>query len=294
MPPDSPLQPLLDTEILRSFVAIAETESFTQAAAEVFRTPSALSMQIKRLEQQVGQRLFLREARRVSLTAEGEAMLGYARRLLKLNQEAISHFTAPELEGTVRLGTPDDIGTRILPQVLTQFSRSHPAVQVNVIVGRSADMLKQLDAGKLDLIMVTTGKQARPARGEVVHSEPLVWAGAQSGIAVSQTPLPLALASQGCPWRKMALEALDRSEHRYRVAYTSEHCAGQEAAMQADLAIGPFPLSLIQPPLQQLGDEYQLPELGDYQIAMLYRGEEGSATHVLAGHVRAVFRALRL
>jgi len=111
---------------------------------------------------------------------------------------------------------------------------------------------------------------------------------------VSQTPLPLALASQGCPWRKMALEALDRSDHRYRVAYTSEHCAGQEAAMQADLAIGPFPLSLIQPPLQQLGEEYQLPELGDYQIAMLYRGEEGSATHVLAGHVRAVFRALRL
>ncbi len=191
MPPDSPLQPLLDTEILRSFVAIAETESFTQAAAEVFRTPSALSMQIKRLEEQVGQRLFLREARRVSLTAEGEAMLGYARRLLKLNQEAISHFTAPELEGTVRLGTPDDIGTRILPQVLTQFSRSHPAVQVNVIVGRSADMLKQLDAGKLDLIMVTTGKQGRPARGEVVHSEPLVWAGAQGGIAV------LSLAQDG-------------------------------------------------------------------------------------------------
>ena len=90
MPSPAPLQPLLDTEILRSFVAIAETESFTQAASEVFRTPSALSMQIKRLEEQVGQRLFLREARRVSLTAEGEAMLGYARRLLKLNQEAIS------------------------------------------------------------------------------------------------------------------------------------------------------------------------------------------------------------
>lgn len=192
MPPDSPLQPLLDTEILRSFVAIAETESFTQAAAEVFRTPSALSMQIKRLEQQVGQRLFLREARRVSLTAEGEAMLGYARRLLKLNQEAISHFTAPELEGTVRLGTPDDIGTRILPQVLTQFSRSHPAVQVNVIVGRSADMLKQLDAGKLDLIMVTTGKQARPARGKWCIANR--WCGPAPRAASPSARLP-------CPWR---------------------------------------------------------------------------------------------
>ncbi|MCG8393361.1 MAG: LysR family transcriptional regulator [Pseudomonadales bacterium] len=294
MPPDSALQPLLDTEILRSFVAIAETESFTQAAAEVFRTPSALSMQIKRLEEQVGHQLFVREARRVTLTGEGEAMLGYARRLLKLNQEAISHFTAPELEGTVKMGTPDDIGTRILPQVLTQFSRSHPAVKVNVIVGRSIDMMKQLDAGKLDLVLITIGKHSRPARGEIVHSEPLVWAGAQSGIAVTQSPLPLALASQGCPWRHMALEALDRSRHRYRVAYTSEHCAGQEAAMQADLAIGPFPLSLIQPPLQQLGDEYELPPLGDYQIAMVHRGEEGSASHVLASHVRSVFRALRL
>ena len=95
----------------------------------------------------------------------------------------------------------------------------------------------------------------------------------------------------------MAREALDRSDHRYRVAYTSEHCAGQEAAMQADLAIGPFPLSLIQPPLQQLGDEYQLPELGDYQIAMLYRGEEGSAIlphkHRLGVRVQQIGRTVR-
>lgn len=293
MSESSSLAPVLDLEILRSFVAIAEAGNFTRAASQVFRTPSALSMQIKRLEELVGQPLFIREARRVSLTPEGEAMLGYALRLLKLNHEAINYFTAPELEGTVRLGTPDDIGTRILPQVLTRFSRSHPAVQVNVIVGRSADMLKQLTAGKLDLILVTCGDEGRPEGGEVVHSEPLVWAGAQAGIAATLSPLPLALASPECPWRQMALEALDRSGPPYRVAYTSAHCAGQEAAMQADLAIGPFPVSLVHPPLQVLGQEHELPPLGEYQIVMLHRGEQGSAPYVLGSHVRSAFKTIR-
>ena len=193
----------------------------------------------------------------------------------------------------MRLGTPDDIGTRILPQVLSQFARSHPAVQVDVIVGRSVDMMHQLDHNKLDLALITVGNESLPKRGEVVHSEPLVWTGAQGGIAATRTPIPLSLANRGCPWRNMALEALDRSRHRYRIAYTSEHCAGQEAAMQADLAIAPFPLSLVQPPLQQLSDEHELPALGEYQIAMVQRPDASSASQELAGHVRSVFRALR-
>ena len=131
--PEPAAPPLLDTEVLRSFVAIAESGSFTRAAKQVFRTPSALSMQIKRLEETLGHPLFVREARQVRLTPEGETLLGYGRRLLKLNQEAVSRFLAPSVEGTVRVGTPDDVGTRILPQVLSRFARSHPAVQVEVL-----------------------------------------------------------------------------------------------------------------------------------------------------------------
>lgn len=112
--------PLLDNDVLRSFIAIAEHGTFTSAAKAVHRTPSALSMQIKQLEQNLGKTLFIREPRRVSLTAEGEVLLDYGRRLLRLNEEAVQHFLAPTLEGKVGIGTSDDVGTRILPDVLAE------------------------------------------------------------------------------------------------------------------------------------------------------------------------------
>ena len=292
--PENASLPLLDTDTLRTFVAIAENGSFTRAAHQVFRTPSALSMQIKRLEETLGQSLFIREARRVSLTPEGEVLLGYGRRLLKLNEEAVGRFLAPSLEGSVRLGTPDDVGTRVLPQVLTRFARSHPAVQVNVNAGRSIDLLKRLDDGELDLALVTLGHSDLSAkRGEVVHTEPLVWAGRDGGVAVQRSPLPLSLANHGCAWREMALGALDKAEISYRVAYNSEHCAGQEAAMLADLAVAPFPASLVQPPLRVLSPESGLPALGDYQIALVRRDGSGPAAEALAEQVVQTFRERR-
>lgn len=289
--PENASLPLLDTDTLRTFVAIAENGSFTRAAHQVFRTPSALSMQIKRLEEVLGQSLFIREARRVTLTPEGEILLGYGRRLLKLNEEAVSRFLAPSLEGSVRLGTPDDVGTRVLPQVLTRFARSHPAVQVNVNAGRSVDLLKRLDSAELDLALVTLGSSDLSAkRGQVVHTEPLVWAGRDGGVAVQRAPLPLSLANHGCAWRAMALAALDKAEISYRIAYNSEHCAGQEAAMLADLAVAPFPASLVQPPLRVLGPEIGLPALGDYQIALMRRDGSGPAAEALAEQVVQTFR----
>ncbi|WP_431024296.1 LysR substrate-binding domain-containing protein [Halomonas sp. H5] len=280
--------PLLDTEVLRTFVTIAESGSFTRAARQVFRTPSALSMQIKRLEETLGQPLFVREARRVRLTPEGEVLLGYGRRLLKLNEEAVTQFLAPSLEGRVGIGTTDDVGTRILPGVLAQFARSHPAVQVDVVVGSSAGMLARLDAGELDLVLVTAGNPGQGVRGEIVHSEPLVWAGRDGGIAAQRSPLPVALAHHGCAWRGMALDALDRAGVSYRIAYTCEHCAGQEAAMLADLAVSPFPLALIRPPLRRI-DKKLLPPLGDYQLELVRRDGAGQASEALGGYVVEAF-----
>lgn len=284
--------PLLDTEVLRTFVAIAESGSFTRAARQVFRTPSALSMQIKRLEETLGQTLFVREARQVRLTPEGEVLLGYGRRLLKLNEEAVTQFLAPALEGRVSFGTTDDVGTRILPGVLAQFARSHPGVQVEVVVGNGRGMLARLDAGEIDLALITAGSSGLDVRGEIVHSEPLVWAGREGGVAARRSPLPVALASHGCPWRKAALDALDRAGLRYRVAYTCEHSAGQEAAMLADLAVAPFPLALIRLPLRRL-DKGRLPPLGDYQVTLVRRDGLGDAGEALAERVIEAFRDLR-
>lgn len=283
--------PLLDTDVLRTFVAIAECGSFTRAAKQVFRTPSALSMQIKRLEEILGHVLFVREARHVRLTPEGEVLLGYGRRLLRLNEEAIQQFLTPTLEGRVSLGTSDDVGSRILPGVLAQFARSYPAVQVDVVVGSSKQHLERLDAGELDMALITIGNQGQEMRGEVVHTEPLVWAGREGGIAANRSPLPVALASQGCVWRRTALRALDEAGMSYRVAYTCDNCSGQEAAMFADLAVAPFPLSLVRPPLRKL-DREGLPALSDYQIALVRHGGN-PVQDALAGHVKEAFGDLR-
>lgn len=290
---DTGALPLLDIDVLKSFVAIAESGSFTRAARQVFRTPSAVSMQIKRLEEILGASLFVREARRVRLTQEGEILLGYARRLLKLNEEAIASFIAPSLEGTVRFGTPDDIGTRILPGVLSQFARSHPGIQVDVIVGRSADIIRQLDAGDLDMVLVTAGSRGLDSgRGEVVHTERLVWTGREGGVAYQREPLPVALAGRGCAWRSAALSALDRAGVAYRIAYISEHCAGQEAVLLADLAVAPFPRSLVRPPLRMVAEAADLPPLGNYQIVLLRKEDPGSSVAALSGHVIDAFREL--
>lgn len=283
--------PLLDTDVLRSFVAIAETGSFTRAAKQVFRTPSALSMQIKRLEEILGRPLFVREARHVGLTPEGEVLLGYSRRLLRLNEEAVQQFLTPPLAGRVGFGTPDDIGTRILPGLLAQFARSHPAVQVDVVVGSSQSNLARLDEGELDMVLITLGNSGQTPRGEIVHTEPLVWAGREGGIAHQRSPLPVALANQGCMWRLAALNALDKAGIAHRIAYTCEHSAGQEAAMLADLAVAPFPISLIRPPLRKLEKE-GLPALPAYQIALVQRSSD-PVTETLAGHVREAFSNFR-
>lgn len=283
--------PLLDTDVVRTFVAIAECGSFTRAAKQVFRTPSALSMQIKRLEEILGHVLFVREARHVRLTPEGEVLLGYGRRLLRLNEEAIHQFLTPTLEGRVSFGTSDDVGSRILPGVLAQFARSYPAVQVDVVVGSSRQHLDRLDSGELDMALVTIGNDGQERRGEVVHTEPLVWAGREGGIAANRSPLPVALASHGCVWRRTALDALDEAHMPYRVAYTCDNCFGQEAAMLADLAVAPFPVSLVRPPLRKL-DREGLPALAKYQIALVRSG--GNPVHdALAGHVKEAFVDLR-
>lgn len=292
VPPGRAL-PLLESDVLRIFVAIAETNSFSRAAKQVFRTTSAVSMQIKRLEEMLETQLFVREARRVSLTREGETLLRYSRRLLKLNEDAVSEFLRPSLSGTVKFGTPDDIGTRILPGVLADFARSHPAVQVDVVVGSSQTMMERIESGEIDLALITSGSEGQAGHGSVVHTEPLVWAQRAGGTAIERSPLPVAFASPGCIWRATALAALDRAGIPYRVAYTSEHCAGQQAAMEADLAVAPFPLGLIRKPIRQVPESAGLPPLGHYQIEMLTGAQRGDVVDALAGHITRAFTALR-
>jgi DNA-binding transcriptional LysR family regulator len=283
--------PLLENDVLRTFVAIAETGSFAKAAKSVFRTPSAVSMQIRKLEETLDRSVFVREGRSIRLTSEGEALLGYARRILRLSDEAVGLFRKPDIEGTVCIGTPDDFGTRFLPNILSRFARTHPAVDVDVTLAMSTELIDKLDDGELGLTLVTSafGPKAMN-RGRIVYTEPLVWAGLECGCAYEHRPLPLALAPQACAWRNTAMAALDKEGIPYRIAYSSPHCAGQLAAIYADLAIAPLPESLIQGPLQRLDERHGLPALGEYHIVLAIAPNPGSGTDALARHVVESFR----
>lgn len=285
--------PLIETDLYRTFLVIAETGSFSKASEVIGRTPSAVSMQVKKLETLLGTAVFAREGRSVRMTAEGEALLGYARRILLLNEEAVAMFRSPSIEGEVRFGAPSDFGTRFLPNILTRFARSHPAVNVDVHLDGSPPLLQKLKDGQLDLILYTARPDSDLARGgEIVYTEPLAWAGLEGGVAYSRNPLPLALSVSGCPWRKAARIALDKAEHPYRIAYQSFHSAGQEAALLADLAIAPFPTSVITPPLQKLDARHGLPDIGDYHLILKEAGNAGKASDAFASHVIACFREM--
>ncbi|RUM99669.1 LysR family transcriptional regulator [Pseudaminobacter arsenicus] len=286
--------PVLDLDVLRTFVAIAETGSFTTAANAVFRTPSAVSMQIKKLEDILGRSVFSRDARSVTLTNDGEMLLGYARRLLSINREAVSKFIVPDIVGVVRLGSPDDYGERILPHVLKRFAQTHPSIAVDVTIDQSKSLIRRMDDRTLDITLVTNSYKPAMAGAETLLTEPIVWAGAKGGSAHLREPLPVSLWEEGCAWRAGALEALGREGRNYRIAYMSAHTAGQRAAILADLAVAPLPKSFLNScNLAELGPKDGMPEIGEYSLALLVAPEASAPVKAVADHIRAAFDLFR-
>jgi DNA-binding transcriptional LysR family regulator len=281
--------PLLELDVLRTFVAIAETGSFTAAANLVFRTPSAVSMQIKRLEETLGRLVFTRDARSVTLTADGELLLTYARRLLALNREAVSKFVLSEISGVVRLGSPDDFGERVLPSVLKRFAISHPSIAVDVVIDQSSNLRKRMATRTLDITLLSCSEGLADQSAEILLTEPIVWAGARGGCAHLRDPLPVSLWEEGCAWRAAALEALGTANRNYRVAYMSAHTAGQRAAILADLAVAPLPKSFIGDDLVELTEDDGLPAMGSYQIGMVVGPDASASVRAAADHIRATF-----
>ena len=286
--------PLLDIDVLKTFVAIAETGNFSTAAEAVLRTPSAVSMQIKKLEEQLGATLFLRDARSVSLTESGETLLGYARRMLALSNEAVSRFHMPDMQGHVRLGAPDDIGERYLPAILRRFADLYPLITVDVTVDMSGNLRRRLQEQRLDLALVNTAPGALAGEGEVVHTDQLVWAGAKCGTAHLRDPLPVSVWEDGCCWRADALTVLDRQKRTHRVAYLSAHTMAQRAAVVADLAVAPLPRSYLSGDMVALGPAQGLPELGRFDVRMLSGAQSSDIIDAVADSIRASFADLAL
>lgn len=257
----------IDSELLRTFVAIADYGGFTRAAEMINRTQSAVSMQMKRLEEDVLRKpLFNREGRQVSLTAEGQILLGYARRILKLHSEVLTTLREPHMVGTVRIGTPDDYVMRFMQRILVHFAQSYPLVQVEMHCEPSFALLQRKD---LDLTIVT--REPGTEIGQLLRKESLVWAQARDSHLHTQSPLPLAMFNSQCFCRAWACNALDAMGRDYRIAYTSPSLSAIMAAVSAGLAITAQLRSLITSDLAIVGEEEGLPAMPMASIVLLRR-----------------------
>lgn len=276
----------LDLDQLRTFAAIADCGSFTEAARRVHKTQSAVSMQIKRLEERLGQPLFLREGRQVTITNEGEALLARARRMLKINAEIVDMFSDVDLSGTIRFGVPDDYAAKLLPPVLRSFQRTHPKIQVEVRCQSSEDLLEGMKSGKFDLIIFTQGTLQE--RGELFRTEPMYWVASPAWTPAEDEPAPLALACgpNSCCWRAAAEASLANAGRDYRIAYVSSSATAIISAVSSGLAVGFLTESSIQPEMRILGPTDGYPDLPDAEVALLRASHAyGGIFDALANHI---------
>ena len=276
--------PNLDIDLLKTFLAVSDTGSFTRAAEEVNKTQSAVSMQMKRLEELLGRALFARDGRAIRFTPDGERLIEYARRLVALNDEAVSTFKHPELTGTVRFGTPDDYADRFLPEILARFARTHPLVTVDVDCLNTSVLSERTRRGEMDLALVTFGCDI--ATDEPVRREPLVWVTSARHSTHLLEILPLAVSHGGCEWRSTVLAALESTGRKYRVAYSSPNSNAVNAAVQSGLAVGAVPELCVRPGMRVLTEKDGFPSLGHFEIGLMRKpGRASSAVDALARHV---------
>jgi DNA-binding transcriptional LysR family regulator len=287
------MEPRLDSDLLRTFVAIVDSGSFTRAADAVRRTQSAVSMQVKKLEGIVGRPLFLRGGRGLRLTAEGEALLGDARRVLELLDQAARSLRAETPQEPLRIGIPEEYGATLLPRVLAHFAAAHAAVEVSLQCAPSPALAAALARRELDAAVVVS--DGEPVPGEILLHDPTLWVTSVHHLAQEQEPLPLALFDRGCWWRDWALRALNRQGRAYRVAYSSASIAGVAAVIASGLAVGVLGRSTMPPGTRALlpGDGFAaLP--GSNVVLLRGSGSASTALDSMAEALRGAFRPAAL
>jgi DNA-binding transcriptional LysR family regulator len=275
---------LIDIDQLRTFIAIAETGSFTRAAEFVHKTQSAVSMQMKRLEERLDRPIFARDGRASKLTEDGERLLDYARRIVKLNVEALAAFSKTELSGRVRMGVPDDYADRYLPEIMARFSRAYPGVELTVSCQPSGDLMKMIDENELDLAIVTNFDRRRPV--EVFRRERLLWVSSNRHSIHLEPRLPLALGRPSCIWRRAAIECLETTGRPYRLLFTSPNSGAVGAAVLAGLAVSVFPESALRPGMRVLTPAEGFCELSPCEVGLIRNPHERpKLADALAEHI---------
>ncbi|WP_175676380.1 LysR family transcriptional regulator [Burkholderia ambifaria] len=282
---------LLEIDLLRSFVVIAEVRSLSRAAARVGRTQSALSQQMRRLEESVDQPLFQRTGRGVVLTHPGERLLVHAQRILRQHDEAMADLCGTGLSGSIRFGCPDDYAAAFLPPLLRQFSSQHPLAIVEVVCGPTPRLLEQLDKRAVDLAMISLPDDG--STDDIIRREQLVWIGYPGLDAAQFDPLPLALSDPDTLDHIAACDALNRAGRDYRVAYASSSLAGLTALVRSGQAFAVMTQTAVPADLAILAGDRGLPPLPAVGITLRFdRKRPSHLTAAFAEHIRAVLPVL--
>ncbi|TGZ13790.1 LysR family transcriptional regulator [Streptomyces sp. S816] len=283
---------MYDPTQLRTFLAVAQTLSFTQAARRLGLRQSTVSQHVRRLEDASGRPLFVRDTHSVELTEDGEAMLGFARRILQVHEQATAFFTGARVRGRLRFGASEDFVLTRLPEILAGFRHDHPEVNLELTVELSGILHERLAAGKLDLVLAK--RRPEDPRGALVWRDDLVWIGAERLRLDAERPVPLIVYPPPGLTRARALEALERGGRDWRIVCTSGSLNGLIAAARAGLGVMAHSRRLIPPGLFRLPERAGLPELGKVDFVLAHgrhrpgtqEAADALAAAVLAGGER--------
>ncbi|HEY8876338.1 MAG TPA: LysR substrate-binding domain-containing protein [Roseateles sp.] len=290
-----PIHPLfefmrdLQIDWLKCFVATVDAGSLSSAAAEIHRSQSAVSMQLKKLESAIGHRLLRRDARQLALTHEGQTLLGYARRMLDLQAEAQAALREDDVAGLVRLGVPDDYASKYLTPVLKRFAPRHGAVEIQLDCEQSTSLIPRVARGELDLALVS---RDHARRGTLLFHEPMVWVGSPQFDIWRRNPLPIAVYEEASLGRRSAINALALQGRPYKIVYNSSSLAGQIAAVESGLAVAVLTQCSAPSHLQLLGTEHGLGPLAPMEVAV-YRSQASKGSKAVDSLQRMLVQTLR-
>ncbi|AKE09556.1 HTH-type transcriptional regulator gltC [Serratia liquefaciens] len=258
----------LDLDLLRTFVAVADLNTFAAAAVAVCRTQSAVSQQMQRLEQLVGKELFARHGRNKLLTEHGIQLLGYARKILRFNDEACTSLMYNNIKGVLTIGASDDTADTILPFLLNRVTSVYPKLAIDVRVKPSSFMIDMLENGEVDLAITTLAAATADRPHIVLRTSPTLWYCAADYYFQAGEPIPLVVMDDPSPFRAMAIKHLDDAGIPWRIAYVASTLSAVRAACKAGLGITVRPIEMMSPDLRVLGTAEGLPALPDTQYSL--------------------------
>lgn len=267
----------LDTLTLECFVAVAETASFTRASQRVRRTQSAVSQQISKLEYFLDRKLFER-AKNLTLTPDGQALLGYAKKIVHLNHELVDYFRQPELKGEVRFGLPEDFASVFLSDVLSKFSVLHPRIMLHIECDLSLPLYEKFKNKELDMVVVKMSRPENFPNSIDVWSERLDWVGDAELLQLGNNEsLPLVVSPAPCIYRTRAIQGLEEMGRKWRIVFSSQSYASNLAAVEARMGLTVLPHNMIPENLQIIEQSEQIPKLQDIHVSLLKHKENNSA-----------------